>query len=87
MLASFRAAFESPSSEGLQQRPPRYADEDTTPTSDREILGWYAYGIAAEVFAVCGVGLCRPTQSVKISYQLDGLPRIIFALDTRATGA
>lgn len=40
----------------LQQRPPRYSGEDTTPTSKREIWGWYAYGIAAEVFAVCGVG-------------------------------
>lgn len=38
------------------QRPSRYPGEDTTPTSRREILGWYAYGIAAEVFAVCGVG-------------------------------
>lgn len=45
----------SPAAE-LQQRPPRYSGEDTTPTSKREIWGWYAYGIAAEVFAVCGVG-------------------------------
>lgn len=40
-----------------RQRPPRYPGEDTTPTNRREILGWYAYGIAAEVFAVCGVGM------------------------------
>ncbi|KAJ5425001.1 hypothetical protein N7465_000071 [Penicillium sp. CMV-2018d] len=46
--------------EGVQQRPPRYAGEDTTPTSRREILGWYSYGIAAEVFAVCGVGSFLP---------------------------
>lgn len=38
------------------QRPAKYPGEDTTPTSQREIWGWYAYGIAAEVFAVCGVG-------------------------------
>lgn len=38
------------------QRPAKYPGEDTTPTSKREIWGWYAYGIAAEVFAVCGVG-------------------------------
>lgn len=58
MLSSVLAALRSPSSEveGAPQRPPRYAGEDTTPTSHREILGWYSYGIAAEVFAVCGVG-------------------------------
>ncbi|KAJ5762693.1 hypothetical protein N7533_001374 [Penicillium manginii] len=44
----------------VQQRPPRYAGEDTTPTTRREILGWYAYGIAAEVFAVSGVGSFLP---------------------------
>ncbi|KAB8203633.1 autophagy-related protein 22-2 [Aspergillus parasiticus] len=46
--------------EELQQRHPRYSGEDTTPTSKREIWGWYAYGIAAEVFAVCGVGSFLP---------------------------
>lgn len=57
MLSYISAAFRPPSpEEGVQQRPPRYAGEDTTPTSRREILGWYSYGIAAEVFAVCGVG-------------------------------
>ncbi|KAF7586054.1 Autophagy protein 22 [Aspergillus hancockii] len=50
---------DSPAEE-LQQRPPRYPGEDTTPTSKREIWGWYAYGIAAEVFAVCGVGSFLP---------------------------
>lgn len=57
MLSSIFAAFQSPEApEGVQQRPPRYVGEDTTPTSRQEILGWYSYGIAAEVFAVCGVG-------------------------------
>lgn len=37
-------------------RAPRYAGEDTSPTTDRELKGWYSYGLAAEVFAVCGVG-------------------------------
>ncbi|KAJ5555843.1 Major facilitator superfamily domain general substrate transporter [Penicillium sp. DV-2018c] len=61
MLSSLYAAFQAPSSaESVQQRPPRYPDEDTTPTSRREILGWYSYGIAAEVFAVCGVGSFLP---------------------------
>jgi len=57
-MLSVLAAFRSPpsESEGTPQRPPRYVGEDTTPTSHREILGWYSYGIAAEVFAVCGVG-------------------------------
>ncbi|QQK47462.1 Major facilitator superfamily domain, general substrate transporter [Penicillium digitatum] len=61
MLSYISAAFQSPSpDEGVQQRRPRYAGEDTTPTSRREILGWYSYGIAAEVFAVCGVGSFLP---------------------------
>ncbi|KAJ5781317.1 Major facilitator superfamily domain general substrate transporter [Penicillium paradoxum] len=61
MFSSISAAFQAPSpAEGVQQRPPRYAGEDTTPTSRREILGWYSYGIAAEVFAVCGVGSFLP---------------------------
>lgn len=68
MLSSIRAAFTAPApDQEAQQRAPRYAGEDTTPTSHREVLGWYSYGIAAEVFAVCGVGkstaglvVCRP---------------------------
>ncbi|KAJ5900103.1 Major facilitator superfamily domain general substrate transporter [Penicillium taxi] len=60
MLSSIRAAFAPTRGEGVQQRTPRYAGEDTTPTTHREILGWYAYGIAAEVFAVCGVGSFLP---------------------------
>ncbi|KAI5298598.1 hypothetical protein KEM55_003204 [Ascosphaera atra] len=32
-------------------RNPRFEGEDTTPTTKRELRGWYAYGIAAEVFA------------------------------------
>lgn len=59
MLWSTLAALKSDPAESdrVQQRPPRYAGEDTSPTTHREILGWYAYGIAAEVFAVCGVGM------------------------------
>lgn len=37
-------------------RSPRYAGEDLSPTTTRELRGFYAYGVAAEVFAVCGVG-------------------------------
>ncbi|KAL5426475.1 hypothetical protein PMIN04_001959 [Paraphaeosphaeria minitans] len=40
--------------------PSRYNDEDTSPTTQRELKGWYSYAIAAEVFAVVGVGLFLP---------------------------
>ncbi|KAH8804676.1 autophagy-related protein 22-like protein [Xylogone sp. PMI_703] len=42
------------------RRAPRYEGEDTTVTTQRELWGWYAYMIAAEVFAVCGVGSFLP---------------------------
>lgn len=35
---------------------PRYPGEDTRWTSTKELLGFYMYGFAAEVFVVCGVG-------------------------------
>jgi hypothetical protein len=34
----------------------RYEGEDTSATTARELNGWYAYPIAAEVFAVVAVG-------------------------------
>ena len=34
----------------------RYTEEDISPTTARELNGWYSYAIAAEVFAVVGVG-------------------------------
>jgi hypothetical protein len=34
-----------------------YEGEDTSPTTDRELKGWYAYPIAAEVYAVVAVGM------------------------------
>lgn len=37
-----------------------YEDEDTSPTTDKELRGWYFYGIAAEAFAVCGPGSFLP---------------------------
>lgn len=37
-------------------RAPRYEGEDVSPTTDRELKGWYSTGLAAEIFAVCGVG-------------------------------
>ena len=44
------------SEDGLHRECARYDNEDTSPTTERELRGWYAYGIAAEVFAVAGVG-------------------------------
>ena len=46
-------------------RAPRYPGEDTSETSGREIRGWYCYGLAAEVFAVCGVG---KSQSIQVNF-------------------
>jgi len=40
--------------------PQVYEDEDTRPTSQKELAGWYAYGWAAEVFAICGMGSFLP---------------------------
>jgi MFS transporter, UMF1 family len=34
----------------------RYEGEDSSATTPRELNGWYAGAIAAEVFAVVGVG-------------------------------
>lgn len=44
-----------PSSEG--QTRPQFAGEDTRLTSKKELAGWYAYGFAAEVFIICGMGM------------------------------
>ncbi len=46
--------FEDPEAEG------RYAEEDTRPTSQKELWGWYSYGWAAEVFAICAMGSFLP---------------------------
>lgn len=34
----------------------RYPGEDNRSTSSKELLGFYAYSFAAEVFIVCGIG-------------------------------
>lgn len=41
-------------------RAPRYEDEDISPTTMRELQGWYCYSMAAEVFAVTGSGSFLP---------------------------
>ncbi|KAF2196719.1 hypothetical protein GQ43DRAFT_426011 [Delitschia confertaspora ATCC 74209] len=38
----------------------KYENEDISTTSPRELLGWYSYAVAAEVFAVVGVGAFLP---------------------------
>ncbi|KAL6236129.1 autophagy-related protein 22-2 [Aspergillus navahoensis] len=59
-MASFSPLASSPEEPDSDSRSPRYRGQDTSPTDRREIWGWYAYGIAAEVFAVCGVGSFLP---------------------------
>ena len=38
----------------------RYEGEDTRPTSQKELWGWYSYGWAAEVFAIVAMGSFMP---------------------------
>ena len=42
--------------DAVRSHPSRYDDEDTSPTTARELKGWYSYAIGAEVFAVVGIG-------------------------------
>lgn len=52
--------------EQLNSPPLRYDGEDTSPTTTRELQGWYAYPIAAEVFAVVAVGTYCPLNLLPI---------------------
>ncbi len=45
--------------QGFRDGPSQYVGEDTRLTSKKELWGWYAYGFAAEVFIVCGMGEYR----------------------------
>ncbi|KAH7628836.1 vacuole effluxer Atg22 like-domain-containing protein [Sordaria sp. MPI-SDFR-AT-0083] len=40
--------------------PARYPGDDTRPTSQKELAGWYAYAFAAEVYVICGIGSFIP---------------------------
>ncbi|KAL2868049.1 MFS transporter [Aspergillus lucknowensis] len=74
-MASFSRLASSPEeADTNRHQSPRYASEDTTPTQRREILGWYAYGIAAEVFAVCGVGSFLPLTLEQLAREQGYLP-------------
>lgn len=45
-----------PNTRGHRRAGSQYVGEDTRLTSKRELAGWYAYGFAAEVFVICGMG-------------------------------
>jgi UMF1 family MFS transporter len=55
----------------VQETRKSYEGEDTSPTSERELKGWYAYPIAAEVFAVVAVGTYHATISFTLPYPHD----------------
>lgn len=46
--------------EHIDLPPPAYPGEDTRRTSRKELLGFYTYSFAAEVFVVCGLGAFIP---------------------------
>ncbi|KAL5333410.1 autophagy-related protein 22-like protein [Aspergillus crustosus] len=74
-MAVFSQLASSPEeADSDRHRSPRYPGEDTSPTHPREILGWYAYGVAAEVFAVCGVGSFLPLTLEQLAREQGYLP-------------
>ena len=54
---------------------PRYAGDDTRPTSSKELAGWYAYSFAAEVYVICGESgaVPCPWSSMQVSKLTDHL--------------
>ncbi|KAG6083107.1 Autophagy protein 22 [Claviceps sp. LM220 group G6] len=59
-LSSSDGTMSSQSSESDLGRAPQYVGHDARPTSFKELLGWYMYGFAAEVYVVCGIGSFIP---------------------------
>jgi hypothetical protein len=57
----------------LRDDPSQYPGEDTRLTSRKELSGWYAYGFAAEVFVICGVGEFRDPFEVLFLLQTYGV--------------
>lgn len=47
-------------SRDVEMGPQPHEDEDSRPTSQKELAGWYSYGWAAEVFAICAMGSFLP---------------------------
>ena len=62
-------------SDGLQDAEDnsRSPGEDTRSTSKKELLGWYSYGFAAEVFVICGVGSFVPITLEQLSREKGSL--------------
>lgn len=52
--------------------PPQYHGDDTRFTSKKELTGWYSYGWAAEVFAICAMGefSCSLRQHLELSQRI-----------------
>ena len=59
---------------------PSYPGEDVRPTSRRELLGFYTYSFAAEVFVVCGLGAFIPITLEDLARES---PRAVLASDHR----
>ncbi|KAG6207328.1 Autophagy protein 22 [Claviceps purpurea] len=59
-LSSSDDTMSSQSSGSDLGRVPQYVGHDARPTSFKELLGWYMYGFAAEVYVVCGIGSFIP---------------------------
>ncbi|KAG5953940.1 Autophagy protein 22 [Claviceps arundinis] len=59
-LSSSDGTMSSQSSESGLGCVPQYVGHDARPTSFKELLGWYMYGFAAEVYVVCGIGSFIP---------------------------
>ncbi|KAI0600286.1 autophagy-related protein 22-like protein [Biscogniauxia sp. FL1348] len=49
-----------PSIEHGEPPPGRYRDEDTRPTSRKELAGWYMYSFAAETYVICAISSFIP---------------------------
>lgn len=61
---------------------PEYDGEDTRLTSKKELAGWYAYGWAAEVFVICGMGTSSQSQfhaTLQIAACLGSLLRAVWS--------
>jgi hypothetical protein len=64
-----RSSQETPREDGEQVQA-QYEGEDVRLTSRKELSGWYSYGFAAEVFAICAMGksLCHIQTTLQSRY-------------------
>ena len=60
-----RPSQETPREDG-EQVEVQYEGEDVRLTSRKELSGWYSYGFAAEVFAICAMG--KPVYHIQTTY-------------------